>query len=229
VTWETVSTVVSNIAAPPASYPNTNFRDGIENTFAVGRVAVNGVYPLYVSWEDYSAGYGNLNISASFDGGLTWSASPVKVNDNPAGTDAFQPNLATAANGRVLVAFYDRRLACPDVNSTEGKAAGLQLDPNASNKTNWCVNASLQVFDVNLNKVLGNIRLSQHTWDPQLNSMKPSGINRPRGFIGDYFGVDTGVNDKNQTIAYTSSVSTYNDGTNKDHYQQQVVASLTIP
>jgi hypothetical protein len=82
---------------------------------------------------------------------------------------------------------------------------------------------------VNLNKVLGNIRLSQHTWDPQLNSMKPSGINRPRGFIGDYFGVDTGVNDKNQTIAYTSSVSTYNDGTNKDHYQQQVVASLTIP
>jgi hypothetical protein len=232
VTWETVSTVVSNIAAPPASYPNTNFRDGIENTFAVGQVAVNGFYPLYVSWEDYSAGYGNLKISASFDSGLNWSAAPVKVNDNPAGTDAFQPNLATAANGKVVVAFYDRRLACPDANSTEGKAAGLQLDPNASNKTNWCVNASLQIFDANLNKVRGNIRLSQHTWDPQLNSMKPSSINRARGFIGDYFGVDTAGNK-----VFTTSVSTYNDETNPTtpnqsnprHYQQQVVASLTIP
>jgi hypothetical protein len=228
VTWETVSTVVSNIAAPPASYPNTNFRDGIENTFAVGQVAVNGVYPLYVTWEDYSRHFGDLQISASYDEGLTWS-SPIKVNDNPLVTDAFQPNLTTAANGRVLVAFYDRRLACPDANSTEGKAAGLQLDPNASNKTNWCVNASLQVYDTNLVPKGQNIRLSNHTWDPQLNSMKPSGILRTRGFIGDYFGVDTGVNDKNQTIAYTSSVSTYNDGTNKDHYQQQVVASIRIP
>jgi hypothetical protein len=208
----------------------TNFRDGIENTFAVGQVAVTakGPYPLYVSWEDYTAGYGNLKISASFDGGLTWSAAPVKVNDNPAGTDAFQPNLATAANGRVLVAFYDRRLACPDANSTEGNAAGLQLDPNASNKTNWCVNASLQVYDANLVPKGQNIRLSKHTWDPQLNSMKPSGIMRPRGFIGDYFGVDTTLVD-DKTIVYTTSVSTYDDGTNPSHYQQQVVASITIP
>jgi hypothetical protein len=58
--------------------------------------------------------------------------------------------------------------------------------------------------------------------------MKPSGIMRPRGFIGDYFGVDTTlVNDK--TIVYTNSVSTYDDGTNPSHFQQQVVASVTIP
>lgn len=224
VTWETVSTVVNNIAAPPATYPNTNFRDGIANTFAVGQIAVNGIYPLYVTWEDYSTGYGNLQISASHNGGLTWSATPVKVNDNPADTDAFQPNLATAANGRVLVAFYDRRLNCP-LQGPEATAAGLDIDSNRPyNAHNYCINASLQVFDAKLNKVLQNIRLSKHTWDPQLNSMKPSGINRYKGFIGDYYGIDTAGN-----TVFTTSVSTYNDRTNPNHYQQQVVASLTIP
>jgi hypothetical protein len=232
VTWETVSTVVSNIAAPPASYPNTNFRDGIENTFAVGQVAVNGVYPLYVSWEDYSAGYGNLKISASFDSGLTWSAAPVKVNDNPAGTDAFQPNLATAANGKVVVAFYDRRLNCP-VSGPEAIAAGLGIDSNQPyNAHNYCVNASLQAYNADLTPRGSNVRLSKHTWDPQLNSMKPSSILRTRGFIGDYFGVDTAGNK-----VFTTSVSTYNDETypttpnqsNPKHYQQQVVAIRDIP
>jgi hypothetical protein len=230
-TWETLSTVVSNIAAPPASYPNTNFRDGIENTFAVGQVAVNGVYPLYVTWEDYSRHFGDLQISASHDGGLTWS-NPIKVNDNSGDTDAFQPNLTTAANGRVLVAFYDRRLDCPAATTAAG--VGLELDTTPPygaihpyGAHNYCVNASLQVYKADLTTVkgsAGNIRISEHTWDPQLNSMKPSGINRPRGFIGDYFGIDTAG-----TTVYTTSVSTYNNGTNAGHFQQQVVASLTIP
>src|SRR5258708_5256954 len=226
VTWQTVSTVVSNIAAPPASYPNTNFRDGIENTFAVGQIPVtaNGPYPLYVSWEDYSRRFGDLQISASYDGGLTWS-NPIKVNDNPLDTDAFQPNLATASNGKVVVAFYDRRLVCP----TADPAAGLALDPNKPyGFTNYCVNASLQTYNANLTPRGSNVRLSKQTWDPQLNSMKPSGIGRYRGFIGDYFGVDTAVvNDK--TMVYTTSVSTYDDRSKPTHYQQQVVAILTIP
>jgi hypothetical protein len=231
VTWETVSTVASNIAAPPASYPNTNFRDGIENTFAVGRVAVNGVYPLYVSWEDYSTKFGNLQISASYDGGVTWSA-PVKVNDNPVDTDAFQPNLAVAASGKVLVAFYDRRLKCPALGDTDAKPAGLDIDANHPyGAVNYCVNASLQVFNATLGKVGQNIRLSKHTWDPQLNSMKPSGISRPRGFIGDYFGIDTAPTvGTTGTTVFTTSVSTFSEnGNNPNHYQQQVVASLTIP
>jgi hypothetical protein len=231
VTWETVSTVVSNIAAPPASYPNTNFRDGIENTFAVGQVAVNRVYPLYVTWEDYSRHFGDLQISASYDGGLTWS-NPIKVNDNPLDTDAFQPNLATAANGKVVVAFYDRRLNCP-VSGPEAIAAGLGIDSNQPyNAHNYCVNASLQAYNADLTPRGSNVRLSKHTWDPQLNSMKPSSILRTRGFIGDYFGVDTAGNK-----VFTTSVSTYNDETypttpnqsNPKHYQQQVVAIRDIP
>jgi hypothetical protein len=90
----------------------------------------------------------------------------------------------------------------------------------------------LQAYNADLTPRGSNVRLSKHTWDPQLNSMKPSSILRTRGFIGDYFGVDTAGNK-----VFTTSVSTYNDETypttpnqsNPKHYQQQVVAIRDIP
>ena len=225
VTWNSVSTIVRNVIAPPSTYPNTNFRDGIEDTFAVGPKLdrSTGRYPLYVAWEDHSSGFGNLILSASYDGGMTWSA-PIQVNDNvDTSIDAVQPNLTTAADGTVLVAFYDRRLACP--TGSEATAAGLGLDPNnPAGATNYCINASLQAYHWNLGPIGHNVRISLHTWDPQLNSMKPFGIGVSEGFIGDYFGVIT-----SGSTVYTTSVSTFDDGTNPAHFQQQVVASLQIP
>ncbi len=224
VTWNSVSTIVHNVTAPPQTYPNTNFRDGIEDSFAVGpnRLA-NGSYPLYAAWEDYSVGFGNLILSGSFDGGHTWSA-PIQINDNQSPTvDALQPNLTAAADGTVLAAFYDRRLACP--TGSEATAAGLGLDPNnPAGATNYCINASLQAYTSKLAPIGHNVRISLHTWDPQLNSMKASGINAFVGFIGDYFGNITAG-----TLDYTTSVSTYDDGTNPNHFQQQVVARVAIP
>ena len=224
VTWQSVSRVISDVAAPPLTYPNTSFRDGIEDSFAVGpgRLA-NGTYPLYVSWEDHSSGFGNLILSASYDGGLTWSA-PIQVNDNAnPNVDEFQPNLTAAADGTVLVAFYDRRLACP--TGSEAAAAGLALDPNnPAGASNYCINASLQAYDAALNPIGHNIRISRHTWDPELNSMKPYGVGSRVGFIGDYFG-----NVTSGSIDYTTSTSTYDDGTNPGHFQQQVVAAVRIP
>jgi hypothetical protein len=223
-TWESVSTIVHNVAAPPLEYANTNFRDGIEDTFGVGPNRLsNGTYPLYIAWEDYSAGLGNLILSASYDGGFNWTA-PFQINDNQSKTvDALQPNLTTSATGKVLVAFYDRRLTCP--TGAEAVAAGLGLDPNKpSGALNYCINASLQAYTSSLSPIGHNIRLSLHTWDPQLNSMKAAGINAFEGFIGDYYGnVTAGTTD------YTTSVSTYDDGTNPGHFQQQVVARVTIP
>jgi hypothetical protein len=224
VSWQSVSTIVHDVAAPPLEYANTNFRDGIEDTFAVGPNRLrNGTYPLYTAWEDYSAGFGNQILSASYDGGLTWSA-PIQINDNASPTvDTMQPNLTTAADGTVLVAFYDRRLACP--TGAEAAAAGLGLDPNnPAGATNYCINASLQAYTARLRPIGHNIRISLHTWDPQLNSMKAGGISRFEGFIGDYFGNITAG-----SIDYTTSVSTYDDGSNPNHFQQQVVASLQIP
>jgi hypothetical protein len=234
VTFQSVSNVITDVVAPPLTYPNTNFRDGIEDTFAVGPGRLsNGQYPLYVSWEDHSTGFGNLILSASFDGGLTWS-SPIQVNDNAnPNIDAVQPNLTAAADGTVVVAFYDRRLACPAANTAEAVGAGLALDtvnPDFTGSlppygaTNYCVNSSVQLYNWKLRPIGHNIRISLHTWDPQLNSMKPDAINGARGFIGDYFG-----NITSGPIDYTTSVSTYDDGTNPGHYQQQVVATVTIP
>ncbi len=225
VSWKTVSNVITHVISPPLIYPNTTFRDGIEDTFAVGTQQLkNGHYPLYVSWEDYSTGFGDLILSASYDGGLTWS-SPIQVNDNTSQVDAFQPNLTTAADGTVVLAFYDRRLACPAAGSADAIGAGLSLDSNnPTGRTNYCVNASVQFYDAKLNPLGQNIRISLKTWDPELNSMKPGGIGRTEGFIGDYYG-----NITSGTTDITTSVSTFNDGSNLGHFQQQVVATVGIP
>lgn len=236
-TWEYISTVVSNVVSPPGHYANTSFRDGIENSFTVGSKLVNGHYPLYVSWEDYSAGVTNVILSASFDDGASWSA-PIQVNDNKSTVDEFQPNLAAAPNGTVSVNFYDRRLACPAAGTAEATGAGLALDqsnpyyaatpPYGAN--NYCVNTSIQFYNAGLNPIGHNIRLSQHTWDPQLNSPFPAGVGVALGFIGDYFGntiapAPTGGG----LVDYTTSVSTYNDGSNPANQQQQVVATIAVP
>lgn len=234
VTWQSVPSVISDVTAPPLTYPNTNFRDGIEDTFAVGpgRLA-NGQYPLYVAWEDHSTGFGNLILSTSYDGGQTWSA-PIQVNDNVnPNIDAVQPNLTAAADGTVSVAFYDRRLACPTAGSSEAAGAGLALDtvnPSFSGSlpphgaANYCINSSLQFYSANLAPIGHNIRISQHTWDPQMNSLKPSSINAIEGFIGDYYGnITSGSTD------YTTSVSTFDDGSNPSHFQQQVIAKVAVP
>jgi hypothetical protein len=235
VSWSVSGTVGSTIAPPPLEYPNTQFRDGIENTFAVGTQPIKGVFPLYVAYEDFSTGRDNVILAASYDGGATWPANTfIQVNDNASSVDAFQPNLTAASNGRISVAFYDRRLACPD-RGGEAKAAGLQKDTVNLNysgslppygASNYCVNSSIQFYDESLNPIGHNIRTSQHTWDPQLNEPRPAGFTRLEGFIGDYYG---NVTSADGSVDYTTSTSTYNDGSNPDNQQQQVIATIAVP
>src|SRR5204862_7376574 len=144
---------------------------------------------------------------------------------------AFQPTVTTAANGTVGVAFYDRRLACP-TTGTEATAAGIGLDQTNPNyaatppygATNYCVNASVQFYAADLTPKGHNIRLSAHTWDPQLNAPHTSCASCLTTFIGDYFGIISAGG-----RLFTTSVSTYNDGANAAHYQQQVIAIIPIP
>ena len=232
-TWTTVSTVADDIAAPPARYANTTFRDGILNSFGAGNhQLVGGYYPLYVTWEDYSAGVTNILLAASSDGGKSWTA-PIQVNDNQTKVDEFQPNLTVATDGTVSVAFYDRRLSCPAANSTEAAGAGIALDkvnPNYSGSlppydaTNYCVNASVQFYNAALTSLGHNIRLTKHTWDPQLNSPHTGSASGVTTFIGDYFG-----NITSGSTNILSFVSTFNDGPNPANQQQQVVATVAVP
>jgi hypothetical protein len=235
-TWSVAGTAFSNVTPPPLIYPNTTFRDGIEDTFAVGnQAAAGGNFPLYVSYEDFSTGVDNVMLTASFDGGATWT-SPIRVNDNVSPVDEFQPNLTVAADGTVSVNFYDRRLACPAAGTAEAAAAGIALDMAHQNPdytgpvppygaSNYCVNASIQFYAPDLSPIGKNIRLTQHTWDPQLNAPHPGSASGEETFIGDYFGNITTP----AGTDYSSFVSTFDDGTNPAHYQQQIVATVAVP
>jgi hypothetical protein len=231
VTWQTPLLVHHDIFVP--TYQNTTFREGIVNSFAVGHHLINGHYPLYVSWEDGSSGVSNLYLTTSIDGGVTWS-TPIVVNDNVSPVDELQPNLNVADNGgtdTVSVAFYDRRLSCPAAGTAEAIGAGIALDPGTSaspgtpyGRSNFCVNTAIQFYNATLQPIGHNIRLSAQTWDPQLNAPHPRCICDSETFIGDYFGNTSGG-----STEYTTSVSTFDDGSNPNHYQQQVIASVPIP
>jgi len=222
-TWQGPTPVIQGVHAP--TYRNTTFREGVVNTFAVGNHLVAGAYPLYVSYEDGSAGGSNVYLMASYDGGRSWT-NPFLVNDNPPSedTEALQPNLGVAPNGTVAVAFYDRRLPCPTAGA-EATKAGLQFDPNAPyGAHDYCVNTAVQFYAPSLAPLGHNVRLSAHTWDPQLSAPRPSCICTSGTFIGDYFGLDSAAG-----WTYTTSVSTYDDGANPSNYQQQVVARIATP
>lgn len=76
-----------------------------------------------------------------------------------------------------------------------------------------------------------NIRLTKHSWDPQLNAHRSSADpSSPNTFIGDYFG--NVIADGNNYFAF---VSTFDDSAkatnerNPAYRQQQVVSTLTVP
>ena len=219
----------SDIALP--TYQNTTFREGIVNTFAVGNQKISGTYPLYVAYEDGSSGLSNVYLMASYDNGLSWT-NPSLVNDNTGPTEALQPNLNVAPNGTVSVAFYDRRLPCAAAGTAEAFAEGLQYDPNpAVYGPNYCVNTAVQFYHPDLTPIGQNIRLSAHTWDPQLNTPHWTCICSSKTFIGDYFGVDSAppASSGASGYTYTSSVTTYNDGTNGLFDQEQLVSKIATP
>ncbi|HEX3227293.1 MAG TPA: hypothetical protein VHQ89_14450 [Gaiellaceae bacterium] len=221
-TWQTIGSPISLPSVTPEIFANTTFRDGIIDTFAVGSHPVDGHYPLYVAYEDYSAGVSNVLLTVSYDDGVHWEP-PITVNDNTTTVDEFQPNLSVAPSGTVSVAWYDRRLACPTAGSAEANAAGITaFDPAAAGRTNYCVNTSVQFYDSTLHPLGTNVRLTQHTWDPQLNAPHTGSPTGTETFIGDYFGNDASVG----TIDWFSFVSTYNDGSNPQNRQQQVVVAV---
>jgi hypothetical protein len=86
------------------------------------------------------------------------------------------------------------------------------------------VNTSIQFYTPALAPKGHNVRLTQHTWDPQLHSPHTSCPTCRNTFIGDYFGIISAGGK-----SYTTSVTTYDDGTNPHHYQQQVIATVAIP
>jgi hypothetical protein len=218
VTWQGPTLVAPSVLTP--TYRTTTFTEGIVNSFGLGTTSVNGHWPLYVAYENEdSDGFSRVYLISSLDGGSSWS-EPIRVNDGPDNVEALQPRVEVAPDGTVAVVFYDRRLACP-TNS----ASGVQFDPlTPGGTTNFCINTAIQFYTPDLTPIGHNIRLSQFTWDPQLNAPKRFCVCGSDTFIGDYFGLDFGGG-----YAYTTSISTYDDGNNPNNYQQQIVARVPLP
>ena len=206
-------------------YRNTTFRGAFGEAFAVGTRKIGRLYPLYAVYEDAQENGATLFIRASFDGGRHWRRL-VQVNDNGGEGEAFQPGIAVAPNGRVAVAFYDRRLPCPERNTPEVAVAGLLFDPRSPyGRRNYCVNTAVQFYRANLRPLGHNVRLSAHSWDPQLSAPRFDCSCNPASFIGDYFGVDA-----RGGFTYAASVETYNAaGENPGYHQQQLVSRIRTP
>ncbi len=206
-------------------YRNTTFRAAFGEAFAVGPRKVGRHHPLYAVYEDNVAGGTVLAVRASFDGGRHWRP-PIQVNDGGGEGEALQPNLAVAPSGTVSVAFYDRRLPCADRGTQEAAVTGLLFDPRAPfGRVNYCVNTAIQFYRPNLRPIGQNVRLSEHSWDPQLSSPRPECMCSSGSFIGDYFGVDS-----RGGFTYTASVETFNAaGENPGYHQQQLVSKIRTP
>jgi len=221
-TWARRSVIVRHSVN---GYRNTSFRAAFGEAFIVGPRKVGRFYPLYAAYEQSSAGGTKLFLRGSFDGGRHWGPSR-QINDASGEGDALQPNLAVAPNGTVAVAFYDRRLSCPARDTTDATIAGLLFDPRVPfGAANYCINTAVQFYRPKLRPIGHNIRLSEHTWDPQLSSPRFDCICNPASFIGDYFGIDS-----RGGFTYTASVETFNAaGENPGYHQQQLVSKLRTP
>jgi hypothetical protein len=217
VTWSDFVPVTQASQIPSCCLRNTTFRDGILEHFAA-----SPDYPghLYVVWEDWqededdTQSQYDVKFSQSTDFGRTWSP-PIKVNDNAASTepsDQFQPQVAAGPGGAVAVNFYDRRADCPnDPNDPT-------ILPENRGRSNLCIDVSLQAFKDGGNgaeRVGGNVRVSEFTWDPEQPGQTINGIDQmacaahqnpctTRAFIGDYFGL--AISEAN---VYTLAVSTH--------------------
>jgi hypothetical protein len=208
-----------------SGYANTTFRSAFGEAFIVGPRKIGRFYPLYVAYENSGPSITTLFARGSFDGGRHWSA-PLQVNDSNGQADALQPNLAVAPNGTVAVAFYDRRLACPAHDTIEAMVAGLSFDPRQPyGRLNYCIDTAVQFYRPKLTPVGHNVRLSPHSWDPQLSAPRFDCICNSAGFIGDYFGIDSRAG-----FTYTASVATFNAaGENPGYHQQQLVSKVRTP
>jgi hypothetical protein len=226
------TTLIGN-GAGGVALPNTTFRDGIPDGFAVSPDLPGHLYLAYNAWD--GAQY-DVFLVQSTDYGQTWS-QPVKVNDNvdaPGGaTDQFQPAVAAGPGGAVAVGFYDRRAACPTSDPA--------ILPADQGRGNVCIDVSLQAYrDAGAGAVPvgGNYRVSRFSWDPQQPGQVRGGLpqiacashNIPcsLSFIGDYFSIAiSGAN------VYTFPISThYQSGIRADdgspiYYQQQVLGTIS--
>lgn len=104
--WSLPKPIVST--QPSGQQPNGAFRSPPLPAMGVDRSDGPHRGTIYVAFPDRRFDASDVLLVKSTDGGATWSA-PVRVNDDAPGKSNFMPALDIAPDGRVDVAFHDRR------------------------------------------------------------------------------------------------------------------------
>jgi hypothetical protein len=215
--------IFSTIADQSGQSLPDSYRDG--TPYSLTADPLNG--HLFMAYERYGNGtpLRSQQLSESSDFGATWT-SLGQVDDPGAAGQTTQAKIMSAPSGVVAVAFYDRRLACP------------VDDPIAADvgATDTCIDVSVQFYDAAGNRLGGNRRVTQESWDPNLNPAYPGGLGSTTTFIGDYFGGAMTTTRKG-TSAHLLFASTspalqagaVPGGGLEPPYQQQVYATVPAP
>ena len=143
-------TTISTVTDLAAAIPGSNFRTDSFSSMAIDQRSGGAIY---VAWSDARSGSGRIVVSASRDGGQTWSA-PLTVSTATEGY-AFYQGIDVAPNGRVDIGYQAlRRLTAASYGtgaaaidsyyvswngrawSTPLKVSSVSSDPAASAQNN---------------------------------------------------------------------------------------------
>jgi Neuraminidase (sialidase) len=103
-TWSG-ATIVSGLVDAPVTIAGQGVRTG--DILPVWASAPSGA--LYVAWQDgrfSSTGQAAIAFSQSTDGGQSWSPL-IRIDQTPAGVQAFTPQIAVASDGTIGVTYYN--------------------------------------------------------------------------------------------------------------------------
>lgn len=227
-TWTRTTKVASTRVVASSTLPRTTLHRSI-----VQYLAVSPDRPgrLYVAWNRLRHGDVDVMLSASRDGGGTWSA-PRRVNHDHGRQHQFSATVAAGPRGAVAVAYYDMSRRCP--------AADLAILPAHRGAAGTCIGLTLQPYrdgPGGLTATRGNLLVSRRLWDPYQPSATRGGISQlpcedamPRCediFLGDYFSMQI-----SGTRVFVLSASTHpasgllDDAGRPLHYQQQLLTTV---
>lgn len=105
---------------------------------------------IYIVWQDIRfRGVDEVAFSQSDDGGATWS-TPIRVNQTPASSNplrqqAFVPSVEVAADGTVVVTYYDFRRDGRGPGETTDHWA-VYCEENCNRRTSWANEQRLTTF-----------------------------------------------------------------------------------
>ena len=157
---------------PNGFLPNTNFRDGIIESFAASPTYAGHLYLTYEDW-DFAAGQFDVKFKQSTDGGLTWSSEQT-VNDAAELGD----NRPVPAIGRRGARRRGRGRVLRPAGELPGRPEHPAPAPRRREHLHRHLAAGLQGQRdaAGAVPVGSNVRVSQFTWDPDQPQQKVGGV-----------------------------------------------------